>query len=60
MSQQRRILIYGQQREAIDLDLMAQIVIMLGRQLAAETMQDGSMPPDDFVGESLPPAEAQK
>ncbi|WP_329067790.1 hypothetical protein [Amycolatopsis sp. NBC_01480] len=37
---QREVRIRGTQREVIDADLMAQIVIMLGRQLKQETMTD--------------------
>jgi hypothetical protein len=36
MTKERNIRIWGKQREDIDADLMAQIVIMLGRQLAHE------------------------
>ena len=57
MPRQRRIRVFGQQREAIDLDLMAQLVIMLGRQLAQETMCDEAASPPDEANQSLPPAE---
>jgi hypothetical protein len=36
MTKERNIRIWGKQREDINADLMAQIVIMLGRQLAHE------------------------
>lgn len=39
MRQTHHITVYGPQREQIDLDLLAQIVIMLGRQLAAEAAE---------------------
>lgn len=46
MDQKRQIRIWGKQRENIDVDLMTQIVIMLGRQLAEEAansaLVDGS------------------
>ena len=57
MSKLRRILIYGPQRQAIDLDLMAQIVIMLGRQLALEASSNDGLPSGDQAGDSLPMAE---
>lgn len=31
-----QVLVYGEQRKEIEIDLLAQIVIMLGRQLAHE------------------------
>jgi hypothetical protein len=31
-----RLRVYGDQRDTVEVDLLAQIVIMLGRQLAAE------------------------
>jgi hypothetical protein len=34
-------------REDIDIDLMTQIVIQMGRQLAQETMTDGVVPSAD-------------
>lgn len=40
MTKERNIRIWGKQREDIDADLMAQIVIMLGRQLAHEAASD--------------------
>jgi len=40
MTKERTIRIWGKQREDIDADLMAQIVIMLGRQLAHEAATD--------------------
>jgi len=36
MAKQYRIQIRGKQREEIDADLMAQLVVMLGRQLAED------------------------
>jgi hypothetical protein len=39
MAKQYRIRIIGKQREDIDADLMAQLVILLGRQLAAEAAE---------------------
>lgn len=45
MVQERNIRIWGKQRDDIDVDLMAQIVIMLGRQLAQEAeVADSSEP----------------
>lgn len=38
MDKRRQVRIWGKQRENIDVDLMAQIVIMLGRQLAQDAM----------------------
>ena len=40
MVKERDIRIWGEPREDIDVELMAQIVIMLGRQLAHETVAD--------------------
>ncbi|WP_194904377.1 hypothetical protein [Catenulispora rubra] len=40
MAKQYRIRITGKQRETIDIDLMTQLVIMLGRQLAAEAAEE--------------------
>ena len=40
MAQERDIRIWGKQREDIDVDLMAQIVIMLGRQIAHQAIAD--------------------
>lgn len=39
MGKQYRIHIEGKQREAIDADLMAQLVVMFGRQLAEDARQ---------------------
>jgi hypothetical protein len=39
MTQQHHITIRGTQREQIDADLMAQLVVMLGRQLADDARQ---------------------
>jgi hypothetical protein len=39
MAKQYRIRITGKQREHIDIDLMTQLVILLGRQLAAEAAE---------------------
>lgn len=39
MAKQYRIHIRGKQREQIDVDLMAQLVVMMGRQLAAEAAE---------------------
>ncbi|MCG8914912.1 hypothetical protein L6E12_03795 [Actinokineospora sp. PR83] len=38
------LLAYGVQREQLEADLLAQIVVMLGRQLAEETMTDAVAP----------------
>jgi len=43
----------GKQREAVEADLLAQIVVMLGRQLSRETMTDtdeGEPDPGNGVG----------
>lgn len=40
MAQERNVRIWGKQRDDIDVDLMVQIVIMLGRQLAQEAVAD--------------------
>lgn len=40
MPKERRIRVYGVQRGDIDIDLMTQIVIQMGRQLAQEVMTD--------------------
>lgn len=40
MVKERNIRIWGKQHKDIDVDLMTQIVIMLGRQLANEAMID--------------------
>lgn len=40
MAKEYRIRITGKQRETIDIDLMTQLVIMLGRQLAAEAAEE--------------------
>jgi hypothetical protein len=39
MAKEYRIHIRGKQREQIDSDLMVQLVIMMGRQLAAEAVR---------------------
>lgn len=39
MTKQYRIQIRGKQRENVDADLMAQLVVMLGRQLAEDARQ---------------------
>jgi hypothetical protein len=39
MGKQYRIHIRGQQRKSIDADLMAQLVVMMGRQLAEEARE---------------------
>jgi hypothetical protein len=39
MAKQYRIHIRGKQREEIDADLMAQLVVMMGRQLAEDARQ---------------------
>ena len=44
MSKTSHIRVSGDQRPELDADLMAQIVIMLGRQVAQETMCDGIEP----------------
>ncbi len=40
MAKEYRIRVTGKQRDEIDIDLMTQIVIMLGRQLAAEAAEE--------------------
>jgi hypothetical protein len=40
MAKERNVRIYGVQREDIDIDLMTQIVMLMGRQLAQERMTD--------------------
>lgn len=47
MAKQYRIHIRGKQREEIDADLMAHLVIMLGRQLAAEAAERAKQTPDE-------------
>ncbi len=55
MAKEYRIHIRGKQREAIDADLMAQLVVMFGRQLAQEAKEaaeaasdaDDTRPDDD-------------
>ena len=47
MSKNRSIRVRGAQREPLDVDLVTQLVVLLGRQLAAEAAQspeDGSDP----------------
>ena len=44
MPKERQIRVYGAQREDIDVDLMTQIVMQMGRQLAQETMTDETAP----------------
>jgi len=44
MPKERRIRVYGAPREDIDIDLMTQIVMQMGRQLAQETMIDEVSP----------------
>ncbi|WP_131770304.1 hypothetical protein [Candidatus Protofrankia californiensis] len=44
MPKERQIRVYGVQREDIDIDLMTQIVMQMGRQLAQETMTDEAAP----------------
>ena len=44
MPRERQIRVYGAQREDIDIDLMTQIVMQMGRQLAQETMTDETAP----------------
>ncbi|MCA1603824.1 MAG: hypothetical protein LC776_20015 [Acidobacteria bacterium] len=38
---------YGTQRDEIDIDLVAQLVMMLGRWLANETLTDDTEPPHE-------------
>jgi hypothetical protein len=45
MPKERQIRVYGVPRDDIDIDLMAQIVIQMGRQLAQETITDEPLPP---------------
>ena len=40
MAKEYRIRVTGKQRDEIDIDLMTQLVIMLGRQLAAEAAEE--------------------
>jgi hypothetical protein len=55
MAKEYRIRIRGKQREDIDVDLMTQLVVMLGRQLAQEAqdrearkgLRDASQPADE-------------
>jgi hypothetical protein len=51
MAKEYRIHIRGKQREDIDVDLMAQLVVMLGRQLAQEAKEaaepEGEAQPDE-------------
>lgn len=56
MAKERNIRVYGVQREDIDIDLMTQIVMQMGRQLAQETMTDEVAPPerDDDETEAAP------
>ncbi len=51
MAKQYRIRIRGRQREQIDADLMAQLVIMLGRQLAAEAAEAEHKQQNDGSGD---------
>jgi hypothetical protein len=44
MPKERQIRVYGVQREDIDIDLMTQIVMQMGRQLAQGTMTDEAAP----------------
>ncbi|MDQ3154016.1 MAG: hypothetical protein M3R63_20635 [Actinomycetota bacterium] len=39
--------VHGAQRDEVDIDLITQIVMMLGRQLAGETPADDAEPPDE-------------
>lgn len=62
MAKERTIRIWGKQREDIDADLMTQIVIMLGRQLAKEATADSNEPEPskriDLSGDELGQEEA--
>ena len=54
MAKQYRIHIRGRQRAEIDADLMAQLVVLMGRQLAAEARQTEkakSQPDNEAEGE---------
>jgi hypothetical protein len=58
MPKERQIRVYGAQREDIDIDLMTQIVMQMGRQLAQETMTDEAAPvPSMTVAYEEGPAE---
>jgi len=52
MAKERNIRVYGVQREDIDIDLMTQIVMQMGRQLAQETMTDEVAPVERGDSES--------
>lgn len=58
MPRQRNIKVWGKQRADIDPELMAQVVMMLGRQLAQEAMTDdavdGSKEPESPEAPTLP------
>jgi hypothetical protein len=47
MTKQYRIHIRGEQRDPLDVDLMVQLVIMLGRQLAKEAEEKAARPQHD-------------
>jgi hypothetical protein len=50
MAKEYRIRIRGKQREHIDVDLMTQLVVMLGRQLAQEAQErETRQPPRNEV-----------
>ena len=55
MSKDEQVRIWGEQRPEIDVDLMAQIVMMLGHQLANEAMTDG----EDANGEDVATSDDQ-
>jgi len=44
MPKERQMRVFGAQREDIDIDLMTQIVMQMGRQLAQEIMTDEAAP----------------
>ena len=53
MAKEYRIHIRGEQREVIDADLMAQLVVMLGRQLAKDAKEaaDAALEAQDAEGQ---------
>jgi hypothetical protein len=57
VAKERNIRVYGAQCEDIDIDLMTQIVMQMGRRLAQETMTDEVAPVerDDSKSEPAPP-----
>jgi hypothetical protein len=56
MSRTHLIRISGRPRTPLDADLMAQLIVLLGRQLAAEAEGFTTAPPDEPVTPSAPGA----